>query len=53
MEKDVKTPRWNLSSIFKSFDSEDYKKALNDYISNMDKLDMLLKKSGIYGFFGR
>lgn len=45
MEKDVKTPRWNLSSIFKSFDSEDYKKALNDYISNMDKLDVLLKKA--------
>lgn len=43
MIKEEKPPRWNLCSIYNAFDSEDYKKAIESYISGMDELDLLLK----------
>ena len=36
-------PRWDLSSIFSSFDGNDYKDALIEYTSGMDSLDKRLK----------
>lgn len=36
-------PRWDLSSIFSSFDGNDYKNALIEYTSGMDSLDKRLK----------
>lgn len=36
-------PRWDLSSIFSSFDGSDYKDALTEYTNGMDALDAKLK----------
>lgn len=36
-------PNWNLDSLFKNLDCPEYKKALADYTSSMNKIDSLLQ----------
>lgn len=41
--KNNDVPNWNLDSIYKGIDSDEYKKALKDYSSYMEELEQHLK----------
>ena len=43
-------PRWNLDTLFSSIESDEYKLALENYKTGMDKLENLLKNSGRFNF---
>ena len=43
-------PDWNLDTLFSSLDSSEYKKALAEYTSSMDSIDVLLNKADEYDF---
>ncbi len=49
MEK-INAPRWNLDSLFSSIESEEYKKALEDYKTGIERLENLVKTSGRFNF---
>ncbi len=41
-------PRWNLDSIFTGLDSDEYKKALEEYNSRIENIDALLETADRY-----
>lgn len=43
-------PRWDLNSIFSSIDSPEYKAAVSDYETGMEKLENLLKTASRFNF---
>lgn len=43
-------PRWDLNSIFSSIDSPEYKSAVSDYETGMEKLENLLKTASRFNF---
>ncbi|WP_433033094.1 M3 family oligoendopeptidase [Treponema pectinovorum] len=47
---ELNSPRWNLDSIFPSIESPEYKQALNDYTTGMERLENLLHTSHGFNF---
>lgn len=43
-------PRWDLNSIFSSIESPEYKTAVSDYETGMEKLENLLKTANRFNF---
>lgn len=43
-------PRWDLNSIFSSIESPEYKTAVSDYETGMEKLENLLKTASRFNF---
>ncbi len=52
MEEQNRTdiPVWNLDSLFSSIDCEEYKNAVQEYKTGMEKLENLLKTAGRFNF---
>lgn len=46
----LSVPRWDLNSIFSSIDSPEYKSAVSDYETGMEKLENLLKTANRFNF---
>lgn len=46
----LSVPRWDLNSIFSSIDSPEYKAAVSDYETGMEKLENLLKTASRFNF---
>ena len=46
----MSVPRWDLNSIFSSIDSPEYKAAVSDYETGMEKLENLLKTASRFNF---
>ena len=46
----LNAPRWNLDSIFSSIESPEYKSALDNYKTGMEKLENLIKTSSRFNF---
>ncbi|WP_252714452.1 M3 family oligoendopeptidase [Treponema pectinovorum] len=47
---ELNSPRWNLDSIFPSIESPEYKQALDDYTTGMERLENLLHTSHGFNF---
>lgn len=47
---ELNTPRWTLDSIFPSIESPEYKQALCDYTTGMERLENLLHTAGGFNF---
>ncbi len=46
----LSVPRWDLNSIFSSIESPEYKTAVSDYETGMEKLENLLKTASRFNF---